>query len=279
MTQLHYRLPHPNLREFFSLYYLLDSQGPVRDDHERAGMAQIRFILKGEGQMEFGDGHLADCAGAFIVGPSATAMKFSLSNPFYMFGMGFLPAGWGALTGKSAADYTDRAIAATELFPAIERHVKTLSACADADEMTAAADAVLLPLIRDADPKIIEFTRMVDGWLASDVSPDINTLHDQTQLSDRQLTRKVKQYYGHPPKYLARKYRALRAARAFIEADPDEADFLRDAFYDQSHMIREVKLFTGTTPAKLRTQESEFAELIDQRAQYDGQINPLSSQT
>ncbi len=279
MTQLLYRMPHPNLREFFSVYYLLDSKGIVRDDHERAGMAQVRFGLQGSGSLEFENGNIATCVGAHIVGPSSAAMKFSISDPCSMFGMGFLPAGWGALTKESAADYVDTAIPAIDLFPGIEKYIRILTACKDIDEMTAAADDVLRPLIKDADPGILEFTRMVDTWLASDVSPDVADLRAQSRLSDRQLTRKVKQYYGHPPKYLARKYRALRAARAFIEADADEADFLRDAFYDQSHMIREVKLFSGTTPAKLRKQESEFAQLIDQRAQYDGQINPLSSKT
>ncbi len=279
MAELHYRVPHPELREFFSVYYLLESGDALTQDHERASMAQVRFVLRGAGSMQFPDDSRVDCKGAFIVGPSSAATRFEINGPFQLFGMGFLPAGWGALTNVSAADYLDRAIPAKTLFPTIERHVETLAACANIDEMTAAADKVLRPTIRDANPAVLKFTRMVDSWLASEVSPDINDLHDMTELSDRQLTRKVKQLYGLPPKYLARKYRALRAGRALVEADLDEADFVRDAFYDQSHMIRELKLFTGTTPAKLRKQEGELADLIDRRIEYVGQINPLSAQT
>jgi len=120
---------------------------------------------------------------------------------------------------------------------------------------------------------------MVDSWLASSVSPTVTDLHACTRLSERQLTRRVKQLYGIPPKYLSRKYRALRAARALIDADADEADFLRDAFYDQSHMIRELKLFAGTTPTRLRTGEGELARLIDQRSQLKGRINKLVAET
>lgn len=279
MAELEYRVPHPELREFFSLYYLLKSEDALIRDHERASMAQVRFALRGDGVVEFQRGKRIHCEGTFIIGPTSGAMKFELAGPIRMFGMGFLPAGWGALTHADASDYVDTAFPAVQLFRNIDRHIEILKACDNIDEMAEAADEVLRSTIREADPAILEFTRMVGGWLASSVSPDLADLHDMTALSDRQLTRKVKQYYGLPPKYLARKYRALRAGRALFEADADEADFLRDAFYDQSHMIRELKLFTGTTPAKLRKQEGEIARLIDQRIEYAGQISPLSSQT
>ena len=279
MTELHYRLPHPDLREFFSLYYLLECEEPVTKAYERAGMAQLRFILRGHGYIQFQNGERTACTGAFMTGPTSAVVEGEMYGPFCMFGMGFLPAGWRAMTTADAADYVDTAFPAHELFPDIDQHVATLAACKNIDEMAAAADKILRPAIKNADPEILEFTRMVDGWLASGISPDINDLHNLTDFSDRQLTRKVKHYYGLPPKYLARKYRALRAARTLIEADADEVDYLRDAFYDQSHMIRELKLFTGTTPAKLRKQEGELAKLIDKRIKYAGQINPLSSQT
>jgi len=69
------------------------------------------------------------------------------------------------------------------------------------------------------------------------------------------------------------------AARALIDAQPYDADFLRVALYDQSHMIRELKLFAGTTPTRLRPGEGELARLIDQRSQLKCSINPLVADT
>ena len=89
----------------------------------------------------------------------------------------------------------------------------------------------------------------------------------------------VNKLYGMPPKYLARKYRALRAARAYAEQNEEELLALEDAFYDQSHMIREIKFFAGTTPTKLRVEEGETATLIDQRKDLKGKIPPLVSDT
>ena len=279
MNQLHYRLPHEDLREFISLYYLLDCPDAVDGEHERAGVAQVRFILKGNAHMDFHGGGQADCDDAFVVGPSSAATRFSMPAGFLMFGTGLLPAGWGVMTQACAAEYIDTAVPARHIFPRIDKYMPRLMACKDIDEMAAAADEVLVPLIRDANPKVLAFTRVVDNWLSADPSPDVRDLRAQFDMSDRQLARKVNHYYGHPPKYLARKYRALRAGRALVEADREESDYLRDAFYDQSHMIRELKMFTGTTPSRLRVEEGNFATLIDRRSKYDGQINPLSSRT
>ena len=41
---------------------------------------------------------------------------------------------------------------------------------------------------------------------------------------------------------------------------------VREAFYDQSHLIREIRLFAGRTPARLTDEESPYlAEMLDLR--------------
>lgn len=279
MSQLDYALPGESLREFFSVYYLFDSPHPYVMDGERAAIAQLRFATRGRVIMHLPDGTATPCSGAVLVGPTTAAVKFEIEGPFRMFGLGVTAAGWGALTHHSAAEYLDRVVPANTLFPNIDQRLAEVNRLDSLPQMCAAADAILAPIVADASAEMVEFTRMVDQWLASSVSPLVTDLHAMTRLSERQLTRRVKQLYGMPPKYLSRKYRALRAARALIDAQPDEADFLRDAFYDQSHMIRELKLFAGTTPTRLRTGEGELARLIDQRSRLKGRINPLVAET
>lgn len=279
MLNLQYALPSESLREFVSVHYLFDSAATYVADGERAAIAQLRLATSGRVTMTFPDGSKTQCSGAMLIGPTTAAVKFEIEGPFHMFGLGITAAGWGALTQQDAAQYLDKAVPAVKVFPNIEQRLDEVRALGSLAEMGAAADAIIAPIIEQANPEMIAFTRMVDRWLASGVSPMVSDLHAQSSLSERQLTRRVKQLYGMPPKYLARKYRALRAARALIDAQPDEADFLRDAFYDQSHMIRELKLFAGTTPTRLRVGEGEIARLIDQRGQLKGSINPLVADT
>src|SRR3546814_2234328 len=72
-------------------------------------------------------------------------------------------------------------------------------------------------------------------------------------MSIRSVERMTKHYYGLSPRMLARKYRAVRAAAAIARGETIDTDALGDAFYDQSHLIREIKRFAGATPGQLRT--------------------------
>ena len=101
-----------------------------------------------------------------------------------------------------------------------------------------------------------------------------------TGLSRRQIERKCNALYGAPPKLLARKYRALRAAVAMVEGVESVSDAVDRGFYDQSHMIREVKHFTGLTPGQICAEPSVLARLtISQRFALGDKVGPLISKT
>src|SRR3546814_8806389 len=59
---------------------------------------------------------------------------------------------------------------------------------------------------------------------------------------------------------LARKYRAVRAASALARGEGLDSAQLGDAFYDQSHLIREIKRFAGATPGQLGKPTSRSEE-------------------
>jgi methylphosphotriester-DNA--protein-cysteine methyltransferase len=82
------------------------------------------------------------------------------------------------------------------------------------------------------------------------------------------VQRLVERYFGLPPRALARKYRALRVAALLSSPQlslEDEAE-IAEAFFDQSHMIREITHFVGRTPARLNDRETPYlAEMINSR--------------
>lgn len=280
MISLEYYPPAEDVRDLVSVYYLFETDLPHFADAERSAIAQLRFLLNGRATLRFANGESYSGEDAVLVGPSTGAMNFEMEGPFRMFGVGLLPAGWSALTKKSAADYLDRVVPANTIFTAeIDKTLELLRGCDKAQEMVSWADRIFRDLRHLVKPEVRNFTKMVDQWLSSEPSPPVSSLMAQSSQSSRQVLRTVNKLYGMPPKYLARKYRALRAARAFAEDNQEELLALVDAFYDQSHMIREVKFFAGTTPAKLRMNEGKIAKLIDQRAQLKGYIPPLISDT
>jgi AraC-like DNA-binding protein len=107
--------------------------------------------------------------------------------------------------------------------------------------------------VRPINPRHLELMAATARWLGASFNPEVGELAGVAGYSARQVQRLVERYFGLPPRALARKYRALRAA-ALLTAPQlslkDEAQ-LAEAFFDQSHMIRELVHFVGRTPARL----------------------------
>jgi methylphosphotriester-DNA--protein-cysteine methyltransferase len=74
------------------------------------------------------------------------------------------------------------------------------------------------------------------------------------------VQRLAERYFGLTPSKLARKYRALRAAVLLSRPTitDDEIAAVQDHFYDQPHMIREMRLFAGRTPARIADPDAPY---------------------
>jgi AraC-like DNA-binding protein len=164
--------------------------------------------------------------------------------------------------------------------PAIEAASTAMAAAATIDERVAIAANFVRRSLRAGSSTLLEFARQIDAWLADSPSPDLEALIAATGLSQRQVERRCNMLYGAPPKVLARKYRALRAASALASGTASLDGLLVDGFYDQSHLIREMKRFTGMTPRQMRHEPTLLAQLtISQRQALHGQVHPIISDT
>jgi AraC-like DNA-binding protein len=276
---LDYASPPPDLRRHLSIFYEFRADVPVFEDTDKADLAQFRFVLSGEGEYRFADGHQQSAPAIQILGPTTGPTQVRITGPVHIFGVGLLPAGWGSLLDFEASLLVNRVIDATELFGNGLRSVaKTLRSAATLDEKVAIGSALARELIGRGKSAAFDFTRIIDEWLDSSPSPDVDALIAATGLSRRQLERRCNTYYGSPPKLLARKYRALKATIA-IAHGKSNADALQDGgFYDQSHFIREIKAFTGVTPTKIHDDLPTLAALTLKRSTFD-ELSPLVTKT
>lgn len=280
-VQLEYAVPSAGIAELITLFYHFRADVPVLEDTERADHAQLRFrISEGEAEYRMPDGSLQVAPPIHVIGPTSGAMRVKVAGPIRAFGCGITPAGWAALIGNDASTMLNCVLDARDLFGlAAEDTLARLAHAPDTQAMVAIAEELIARLAR-ADSPDAGFVRLVDQWLAGCASPEIDALTAATGLSPRQVERKCKALYGAPPKLLARKYRALKAAVAFAERKATLDELLDRGFYDQSHLINEMKQFTGWTPRQLQEQPTLLAQLtISQRSALQGQVNPLISDT
>ncbi len=269
-----YIAPPPALAPFITTLYHFRCDEPWIRDIQPAAVGQLCLFPHGVGEMHFADGYRDPNHPVGLLTPLSRAAPIVVKGPFHAFGAALSPVGWAALTGLHAGENRDRLLpAGSVLGPDIDVLGERLlggyrdgtmagSECALA--IAAFIERHLQPLNR----RHLELIAAVGRWLGASFNPEVSELAGTAGYSARQVQRLVEQYFGLTPRALARKYRALRAA-ALLSAPhlsmEDEAE-LAEAFFDQSHMIREIAHFVGRTPARLSDQTTPYlAEMIDQR--------------
>jgi AraC-like DNA-binding protein len=250
--RLSYFPPAAPLRGLISSYYLFETDHAHISDVLRAELPQMRFLLQGHGQISYGEGLPQPMPFASIAGPSMHAIRFEACGPFRLLGAGLLPAGWSALIGESAEQFSDRLCDLHALAPAaVDSAYLRMAEAVTARQMTAAADAFFLLLSMRAKPPPLWFTRTTDTWLADSPDPDVGRLVAELGMSARQVERLMLRHYGGPPKLIARKFRTLQAAvRLGLDPEGGWESAAAGVFYDQSHFIREFRRFVGMTPGQ-----------------------------
>jgi AraC-like DNA-binding protein len=279
--KLNYAPPPGDLADCISAFYLFEADIDELNDIERADVGQVRIVLDGSATLTFADGREEAFLPLSILGPRLGASTIRAKGPHLkLFGLGLLASGWARAIKKPAHDCVNRVLSPVGLldFDA-DAFCKVIAGAANLDEMVALTVALFRKHYAEPDNRSLQFITEVDQWLLSGLNPPIADLEAATGLSRRQVERRTKEYFGAPPKFLVRKYRALRAANAIANDHENWREFVELAYYDQSHFIREIKEFTGMTPGAIRNSKSPLSALVFGRVQLAGFVTPLVSKT
>jgi AraC-like DNA-binding protein len=264
-VQLDYAVPAADLQEYITLFYYFRADLPRFEDTERADYAQLRFRLsESPSGYGFADTPSQPSSEIHLLGPTCGAVRAWSDGPVLLFGMGLTPAGWAAMVGNDASHMLNRSVDATGLLGAarLRAAYAAFAKAGSVEACTAIAEPLVRLLVGERGGAGLDFVRKVDSWLADSPSPEMDDLIAVTGLSRRQIERKCKAMYGAPPKMLARKYRALKAAVALASEAETLDDVIERGFYDQSHMIREIKQFTGMTPRQFHAEPTLLSQLV-----------------
>lgn len=231
-------------------YYLLRNEARDITGIDRVDIGQIRFLLKGQGELRFPDGRVEPSCPVMITGAGTAAAYWRARGPVRCFGVAMRGTGWKSLIKIPAHEASDRVIDGEALFgPEASAVLEQLRRLTTLQEMIALVEPFLIARAKRVPPAHIALAVAVREWAASD-EPTIDSLYARIAMSPRQVMRLCNEYFGSPPKHLERKFRAIRAAMRIFQGE-DPAD-VAGRFSDQSHMINEIKHFTGHTPGSLR---------------------------
>lgn len=263
--------PPPGVGLLITTLYHFRCDEPVIRDIQPAAIGNLCLFPHGTGEMHFAAGHRDPNHPVGLLTPLSRATPIVVEGPFHVFGAALSPLGWAALTGLHAGRHRDRLLPAGEVLgPAIDVLGEQLLAAYRAGTMSGRECALAISEFigrhaRPINPRHLELIVATGRWLGESFNPEVSDLAGAAGYSARQVQRLVEQYFGLPPRALARKYRALRAA-ALLSAPElsmeNEAE-IAEAFFDQSHMIREIAHFVGRTPARLTDNTTPYlSEMI-----------------
>lgn len=264
----------PELSDYVTTFYHFRCDDEKITDIQPAAIGHFSLFPFGEGEMGLPEGGTDPSHRVNLLTPFSRAAPFRVDGPFHAIGAALSPLGWAALTGLCAKTHGNRLYRADDwLEPALVETGHALCAAyrageKDAEQCVAELGPAMLAAMQPLKPGHPELIAATNAWLAGDFLPEIDVLYAASPYSRRQTQRLVERYFGLSPVALRRKYRALRAATllSLPSLTLEYEAQIGQAFYDQPHMIREIRLFAGRTPARLGDTSSPYlTEMLNKK--------------
>ncbi len=184
--------------------------------------------------------------GLRAIGAMTAEQRFHFPGGAQLAGIRFRPGMAGAFLGISPAELTDASAALEDLWSRRARELQRR-----ADDARSIHEALRILFAGLPAPDAINPTqRAIESLAAAHGNADLDTVANQANLSPRQFRRRCLEETGLAPKRLARVLRFRRACQIADHADrPNWSDIALEAdYFDQAHLIRDFREFTGETP-------------------------------
>lgn len=245
-------------REVLTSFQFTRDEQEIVDRHPGA-LHQLAVFLRGEGAVQFGERFDPARPGVMMLSGFSQAVPYRMHGPWHAVGVSLTPVGWAALAQLSAREARDRYLHGEQAArPALATFGEDLAHRYAIGEigLGEARTSLCEWITANLNPVPAAHERLlgqVARWLGQQLHPSVEALYETTAYSRRQTERLVERYFCLPPAALARKFRAIRAAALLAQprlSARAEAD-IAEAFYDQPHMVREIRHYCGYTPSRL----------------------------
>lgn len=265
---LDYVAPPPQLQPWITTLYWFRCDEREIHDTQPAATGHLMVFLRGRGTIAFGQ-RCDRSSRVSLLAPSGVAAPFDVEGPFHCVGAALSPLGWAGLTGLHAGKWADRLLDGGEVLGADaatwgDSLARRYADGADGVMLCGEVAQFIARRLAPVPPRHVGLMQAVAAWLGSSLDPPFEELERQANYSSRQLQRLVERYFGQTPMGLKRKFRALRVAALLDRPELDQGQLaeLAAGFYDQSHMIREIRHFTGRTPGRLAAEDGSILKAL-----------------
>jgi len=264
-------------------FYTIETDAGRIEEAVPAYSAQLFVMVRGQVHFTFAGGATGTSATVFIKSPQLRSARAVLEGPVLQIGASLTHAAWQRLANLPADEVNERLLPADAVLTGAQIAALEAAAagCRDGritpEEVCGAMADVIVqaPHVLRADHEAV--VEAIGRWLASGVDPALADLYAGIDMSQRQVQRICRRFFGVPPAQVLKRFRAVRAA--MLLSQPGIArevhDQLMATYFDQAHLIRDIRRYTGRTPSQFG-RETLADELLDPAAHGDAGA-PLKS--
>lgn len=252
--------PGASARRYIEFYWALEDRSYASGNQRIVPDGRSGFILNlGSPFESYANGKWTLQPHSFFVGQITSPLLLRPSGPVKMLGIQFRPHGAMQFLRLPMSELTDSAIALEDLAPRLFMELERVRHQTSLRRALAALDPVFFAFAGKTP---------IDNDLVSCAVKDIERAGGLVNLTDvaarigwsaRQLQRRFRDAVGISPKLFGRMQRFQGVFRAMENPILDWVNVAIDCgYYDQAHLIRDFREFTGKTPSLLLDQEIDL---------------------
>lgn len=265
--------PHPALRPWVSHYWLVEGEPGPRSTAQTPSAqtlfpgANVLLVVQLDSAVDAAraDGSRVRRPAAFAEGHHRHPFRLALPGRFRLAGAEFLPGCAHPVLGGSQEPLNDAFVDLAELAGREARVLAEEAAEARSlDGVKSAFDRFLLPRAQAAPSDPPGIRRAVRLALATNGNATVAELAAAAEVGPRQLERRFRRLLGLSPKYFSRVLRFNALVRVL-----ESSGLARQTegahscgYYDQPHMIRDFRRFTGEAPSLFLSGRHELHRVL-----------------
>ena len=255
-----YYTPHPALEEYVETICIISQEfvpGDLLSPIYTFMPSHTRFLcfyLEDPVRVKKGESLFVERARSIIIGPQLTPVTLNLGRKHTCVIVVLKPCALYRLLGIPLKDMVDcdfdaRQIIGSEIQELTERLIEV----AENDERNSLIQKYLLSKLSKLKPAH-HFDKAMWYLVKNFGNISMDFLASQSCLCNRQMERQSLERIGFSPKFFARMIRFSEAYK-YKERNPDVSwtkISQRFEYYDQMHLIRDFRSFTGTSPSSIK---------------------------
>lgn len=249
-------IPAKGLQQYIKCYYSLEYEyeSVIEDYAFATGCIEVMFTLEGNVWETSSDGSYSKTSEIGAWGQILKPLMFKVPGRSKVFGIRFYPAAASFFLKENISNLNDQVIDLTNIIGngVSELHARLQEAKSVVDQVAMVNRFLLKKL--EGGSKIIDKIDLVQRVMAEmsqkDFFDNIANVAERYGITSRYLQKVFVQYSGLTPKLYAKINRFQNSLVLLGEKDGNLTSVAYESgYFDQSHFIREFKLFTGTLPS------------------------------